>query len=579
MTMKDTARDFLKLLKIEEATIYSELSKDEEGVGFVTGIKEFDYYLHQYPSQAANENTTLDFQLLKLGMPRFISLSLEAVEIFKHPIITFRTNQTMAENSLQAITRLGSIEQARIFTHAVFSKECEIEKTDAKSFTLIVPDEIYDMDYHESMVENHYLSLDRQKFSNLFDRLAVNNNTKKSIDRLIDKNLFVYERYHIGYRAHPEIDDWFFAIAYTEIMLQSGFDSFHWSLKFGTVSFQKFMLAVIYFLSLSLKHQAFAEALANKEEDIHLRHILTISCEKEEFRTSFLAAVNHFGQSFEGQPEVTEEEANIIISTLSVKRTTSSVIKKTNLPIPFLVEFSPSAWIRCNAGIQSGGVEYLLESLRIKFPHDYNKNQQTRETSMQVALKRILSEELPHLRYIENLKIKVDRRILTDIDLVAIDENNSEVLMFQLKHQDHYGLDMKQRTSRGKRLLDECSKWIDSVNEWKNSTSDSDIFRTLQLSKKSPKVTFRKIILTRNFAHFLSKMVSDETATYCTWIQMIDSIQRMAENENKTSLFSIFSMLTEFETHRIAEKAVGGTIFNFKLGNLKFSIRPKSSEV
>ena len=125
--------------------------------------------------------------------------------------------------------------------------------------------------------------------------------------------------------------------------------------------------------------------------------------------------------------------------------------------------------------------------------------------------------------------------------------------------------------------MKECSKWVDSVDEWISNVEELYIVRALQLPKKATKVTFRKVLLTRNFAHFLSKLAKDKTTTYCTWIQIIDAIQRLVEGETEISLLSIFETLSEFETHRVNQKSVGSTAFHVHFENLSFSIVPKSS--
>jgi hypothetical protein len=56
--------------------------------------------------------------------------------------------------------------------------------------------------------------------------------------------------------------------------------------------------------------------------------------------------------------------------------------------------------------------------------------------------------------------LRLDRVTLTDVDFIAIDEADGTVIFFQLKYQDHYGMDFRKRSSRGARLRGETENWL-----------------------------------------------------------------------------------------------------------------------
>ena len=151
--------------------------------------------------------------------------------------------------------------------------------------------------------------------------------------------------------------------------------------------------------------------------------------------------------------------------------------------MPFLIEYFDTSWITSTAAIQIGAVDFLLNSLRHSFTVDYDRNQQTRESSMQRALRRLLNNYLPGLKLVDNVKIRRDGHTLTDIDYAAIDEADGTVVLLQLKHQDHYGGDMRRRSHRASRLRKEVDRWLTSVRAWIAEEDATTINSALHLRK------------------------------------------------------------------------------------------------
>jgi len=103
------------------------------------------------------------------------------------------------------------------------------------------------------------------------------------------------------------------------------------------------MLATIYFVSLAMKHQRFAAALINKAEHVRLRDILTITCERTDFRASLFQALDYYGSTFDTYTPLTEQEADTILKVLSVRRDNLDILKPSNgkllLDTSFLIGF------------------------------------------------------------------------------------------------------------------------------------------------------------------------------------------------------------------------------------------------
>lgn len=182
------------------------------------------------------------------------------------------------------------------------------------------------------------------------------------------------------------------------------------------------------------------------------------------FEDLLIEALNMYGPSYEGYTPLTREEAQTILRVLSVRRDNLEIMSPIMAPIPFLVEYSDTAWVTFVASVQIGAYPFLLNSLRQCFPAGYDRNQQTREGSMQRALRRFFDDYLPGLTLIDNVGITRAGRRVTDIDFAAVDKRDGTVMLFQLKHQDPYGGDIRRRSNRAERLRSEVTHWCYQAN-------------------------------------------------------------------------------------------------------------------
>jgi hypothetical protein len=385
-SMKDIAREFLGRLAAEETDLKASLANDGAGLGMLTAIKEFDYYYYNYIRHEQTEETDIHVHLMQLGLPKLITGVLSAVPAFEYPVVTFKSDEVMILGALDLVAGYGMIEQGRRLAHAAMADECEIVRFSDRQYDVVMPDTVYNMEQHEAQVEQHYKRLHRERTDGIVQETF--GPVMERINGLLRDNVFVFQGRFIGYDAHPDLDDFLFGLASLEIQNQEGFDTFNGRLTFGGVTMQKYTLAVTYFLSLALKHEKFAEALIAKAPEIRLRDVLTITCPRQMFEDLLIEALNMYGPSYESYTPLTREEAQTILRVLSVRRDNLGIMSPTMAPIPFLVEYSDTAWVTSVASVQIGAYAFLLNSLRHCFPVDYDTNQQTREGSMQKALRR-----------------------------------------------------------------------------------------------------------------------------------------------------------------------------------------------
>lgn len=572
--MKDVAREFLGRLTAEETDLKSSLAKDGAGLGMLTAIKEFDYYYYNYIRHEQTEETDVHMHLLQLGLPKLISGVLSAVPAFEYPVVTFKSSETMILGALDLVAGYGMIEQGRRLAHAAMAGECEIVGFSDRQYDIVMPDTVYNMEQHEAQVERHYERLHRERTDGMVQETF--GPVMERINGLLRDNVFVFQGRFIGYDAHPDLDDFFFGQASLEIQNQEGFDTFNWRLEFGGVTMQKYSLAVTYFLSLALKHEKFAEALIEKAPEIRLRDVLTITRPRQMFEDLLIEALNMYGPSYEGYTPLTREEAQTILKVLSVRRDNLGIMSPTMAPIPFLIEYSDSAWVTSVASVRIGAYPFLLNSLRHCFSADYDRNQQTREGSMQKALRRLFDHYLPGLALIDNVGITRAGRLVTDIDFAAVDKTDGTVVLFQLKHQDPYGGDIRRRSNRAERLRNEVTHWLDATRTWL-AEEPSAINQALRLGSGVKCERIYLVVVAKHFAHFLSVVDLREDAAYATWVQFFDALNRHRSEGGQQSLRGLFGVLQRFMSHRMAKGFTYDLLDSYHLPTLSYRIRPAAA--
>jgi hypothetical protein len=572
--MNHIAREFLGRLHEEEISFMEKLKDDEIGLRLLTAIKEFDWYYYNYIRSEPTEDADVHMHLLQLGLPKVIAGVLHGVPKFVAPVVTFKSDDSQIRDAFEFVAGCGFIEQGRRLVHAAMAGECEIVRFDDRQYDIVMPDMVRNMEHHESVVERHYKSLFRAQSDAALQE--VFGPRMNRINELLKENVYVFARSWMGYDAHPELDDFFYLMASNEIQDQNGYDTFNAAVTFGGVTMQKYILATTYFLSLALKHEKFAETLVEKEPDIRLRDILTITTPRQRFEDELIEALNEFGPHYDGYTPLTRDEAKTILRVLSVRRDNLAMLTPTMAPLPFLVEYSDTAWITSVASVRMAAVPFLLDSLRHCFPADYDRNQQRREGSMQRALRGMLEDYIPGLHLAGNVGVRKNGRLLTDIDFGAVDPADGTVILFQLKHQDHYGGDIRRRSNRSGRLVREVSHWLEVVRTWLSEEPDA-LRHALRLPARAKCGRVYLVVIGRHFAHFVSTLDLRDDAAYATWFQLFDAFNRQRAEGRSQSLLGLADILQRYMSHVMAKPYEYDLLDSYHLTKVSYRIRPASA--
>ena len=563
-----TLKDFFKALNNEESKIIPILEKDNIGWILRCAVNELDLYYSNLNDPTEQEQEQL--YILQIGTSRLIKLALESRGSFDAPVLTFRRQADMSMKALKIVSGLGMIQHGRRVAQTVSKGIGKIENLGENKFLITLPQDIYDDDFHERGILEHYYRESRRRFDgvrSLKEWKQIESNVSEKIYDLV----YPFMDHFIGYDSDPSLDEYFFALATHEVSLQEGYDSFHYAVEFGGIRMQHYMLGLKFMISSSLRHYHCCKVLIEKHPEIRLEDILTISADVDTFVESLHDAVNYFGSYYEEFIEISIEQAKRIFEVLTYSRNSLDIIDAPGSPHPIFLRNSESGLIKSIFGARSEPVRYMLESLRFHFPKDYDKNQTNREVSFQRACRRVLNDSIQNLSYLENIKIRTNKQVLSDIDLVVLEKKTGTILLVQLKHQELYGADIHAKSIRTERLNRQILCWMDAVEEWLITVGNQGVKSTFQLDSDWPdELNIYRIALSRHYAHSLKSILDSEDVAFSNWPQFYNCNQIVKRDYPSPVLMDLVNSLKESQdkTERITHLPEPST--RWKIGHLEF---------
>ncbi|MBN9421840.1 MAG: hypothetical protein J0I91_05180 [Candidatus Accumulibacter sp.] len=569
--MKSAISNFFEALNKEEAKLVPRLAGDRLGIQLRCALSELDWYHYnitrtQKPTYEQQEH----YYILQLGVVRLIHLALSSRPSFDAPVVSFPRSPELSRAVLELASALGMIQHGRRVAQYVAMGVGSIVEGEQGEFNVKLPEKLVNSSGHEKDVLEGFTFESRRQFEHLMQAEPIRN-LDVEVEEKLSALVRPWGRYFIGYDADPLLDDYFFGLAYQNIQLQEGFDSFHYALKFGGVRYQHYVLALTFLLSNYMRHERFAEALVRKDGSIRLENVLTITSDVEPFIADLREAVNCFGSVFEDFEELGVDDARTVFDVLSCGRHNLDLVSPPGAPIPLVVQCSDQGLIRCLAGARSEPVRFLLEALRYQFPKDYDRNQCSREGSLQKAIKRILGKAFNGISFHENIQAKVPEKLLTDIDLVVMEKATGLVLLCQLKHQDLYGFNLHAERTRGTRLVEQAHDWLVAVDSWLQKVGQQGLRSALQLRNEHPPLLVYRLVIAKHFAHQLKEIALHQKALYANWPQLLLATEVASRGASSRGLIELVDRLREIPELQSAYEHLPEGRTKWSVGDLTFS--------
>jgi hypothetical protein len=113
--------------------------------------------------------------------------------------------------------------------------------------------------------------------------------------------------------------------------------------------------------------------------------------------------------------------------------------------------------------------DFLLRRLREQYSPDYFRNVDEREAKFREDLRWVLP--IRRVYFADKPIVRRDKgKTATDVDALALVKRTGTLGVFQLKWQDPYGGDLRERRSRLTNLVPSANKWLQAaISRWSNS--------------------------------------------------------------------------------------------------------------
>ena len=571
-------RDFFGALNEQEGTFIPALAADNLGLVLKSAVGELDWYAYNLARESEVSHEMREhYYLIHLGVSRLIRLELEARGAYDVPAVTFRRERDLSLPVLEIVAGLGMVQHGRRMGQLVRSGRARLDRAGANRYLVTLPESIPDAAYYERSVAEHYRSMAARSQREVLESES-GRRMRSKVDELLNELVFPFERHYIGYGADPRLDYYFFGNALKRLEMCEGFDSFNYATEFGGVAFQKYYLGLALVVSIALKHEGFAEALAAKEPEIRLENLLTISAETTALVESIRDALNLFGREFEGMNETDLGEARLICEVLSIGRENIELVDRPGCPLPPLIRYSDVGVIHCQAGALGNPIAFLLDSLRHRFRRDYDRNQGTREKSMQAAMRRMLDGVFSGLEYRENVMLKTRGKVMTDIDLVVAEPLSGTLVLVQLKHQDPYGMDLDAENLRTDRLKKQVSRWLAATGVWLDGKSAGEVAKTLRLGSAFSPTSLHRLVIARHYCYPTGEIPREDDVAFGNWDMLYNAVATATQSRRRPTLSDVVQVLRDSEAPGGPQQYASDSETEWNINELSLVVRQQGRD-
>jgi hypothetical protein len=292
-----------------------------------------------------------------------------------------------------------------------------------------------------------------------------------------------------------------------------GYDSFPGHVEFGEIQFDAYCAVLTILVGWAMKHLGFCFQLFKKRPELYSSNVFTITMPFESVVREIQAATTL-------PAKACKQILNRL--TLTTENIDTHCFPPSNLTAPPFIQIGQGQLLRPIWGNLSNPFAFLLRELRSVYRKDWDKAVILREEAFRNDLYALFSpDRFTTIR--RNIQLKKDGELLTDIDALIFDRITGTVGIFQLKWQDPFANNMRERESRKSNFLHTGNKWIASVSLWLKNNTSNEISMILRLDNQTsePPNKFRLFMLGRNFSHFSGESNPDQRAAWGFWYQVV----------------------------------------------------------
>lgn len=342
---------------------------------------------------------------------------------------------------------------------------------------------------------------------------------KPIVAKQIFEKVSVWKKNFIKYESSPDLDEHYEIVGRFFRRKMVGTDSFPLDSMFGFLRFEEIIMIIEAIIGYSLKHKDHCLALLRKTNyKINPWNLYPLD-----------ERIDDLAYNISIHKNLDYEKVYSFLKTFAID---NKDIKKLgdsagNAPPP-LIRISKEFLLKSIAGILNNPFAYLTRSLKYNYEKDYFNAVNHREKVFKTELYELFNS--PNLITISrNINLKLDGKLITDIDALIYDTNSKTIFLIQLKWLDDFGSSMKMRYSMSNNFYNSSIKWIDSVSNWLSKKDIPELLKNdIKSIKNSDIENIELLVLGRNFSHF-SDQKEDERAIWCSWYTLV---RLVSENEN-----------------------------------------------
>ena len=315
----------------------------------------------------------------------------------------------------------------------------------------------------------------------------------------------------IGYNAEPDIDDHYLSLIMETTLDWRNEAGIHPDIEINGILGSNIIAIASLIVSANLKHIHLIWAGMRKIPNANYFMSMTIWKDRVEYI-----------ESISGFTGIDKEKVSQVLNLLTIDQSNHEYFKNENTPfVPLLIKISDNCLLMPISSI----FRNPFHGIRMLHERSYANS-----ASIQKPREDWMINDLYHLflgnryRILDKpIKLKKDRKIVTDIDAAIYDTVNGDLALFQLKWQDFTSDDLKKQKSKAKNFVDQIDDWTRRTSGWIEELGFKSLFQSLQIPMDRPAENVRVKIFAigRSRARFQSYGYApkNDTVACVTWTQ------------------------------------------------------------
>lgn len=328
---------------------------------------------------------------------------------------------------------------------------------------------------------------------------------------------FAMDGSRLVYSSHPEIDGFYRKLAGLYVRRSVGHECIAPSARFGRLPFSAYVAGLCELMAAAHKHANFAAAAVTLSKG-KIRVPTTITKV-----TSLESVSEHLAGALTWDRHDALEVLQLLATSPSAIR---ELADTADAPLPIFVPVGAGLYASSVAGTLGVPFQLMLRRLRSVHADDWYRHINDREEKFRSDLCGIFPPDSVHCAGKPAI-LKHNGRVVTDIDAVVLVKATGTLGLFQLKWQDVFGADLRERRSRMTNLTTPSNKWIADTQQWVDTYGVDHILRSSGFPDETLGTVrqVRLFILGRYHVGF-GGQEPDLRAAWSTWPEVCQQIKR-----------------------------------------------------